>query len=132
MINLTEVTFTAIRAQGAGGQHVNKVSSAIHLRFSIHHSSLSPSDKERLLRFNDDRISKDGVITIKAQRFRRQEQNKQDAINRLHALIQEATKIHKVRKPTKPSKTSQRKRVDNKVKKGMTKKLRKKPISSND
>lgn len=125
-----EMRFSAIRAQGAGGQHVNKVSSAIHLQYFIHNSSLSDIQKEKLLTFNDDRINKNGVITIKAQRFRSQDKNKQDAITRLEELITRATKIQKKRKATAPSRASQRKRVDTKVKKGVTKQLRKKPTQS--
>jgi ribosome-associated protein len=130
LLNTAEMTFSAIRAQGSGGQHVNKVSTAIHLQFSIHDSSLSERHKEKLLAFRDDRISKEGVVTIKAQRFRSQDKNKQDAVDRLHQLVQEATKEQKVRRATKPTKASQRRRIDSKVKKGSTKQLRKKPLFS--
>jgi ribosome-associated protein len=129
-LNTAEMTFSAIRAQGSGGQHVNKVSTAIHLQFSINDSSLSERHKEKLLSFRDDRISKEGVITIKAQRFRSQDKNKQDAVDRLQQLIQEATKEQKIRRATKPTKASQRRRIDSKVKKGSTKQLRKKPLFS--
>jgi ribosome-associated protein len=128
----SEMSFSAIRAQGAGGQHVNKTSSAIHLQFVIGASSLAEVHQKRLLHYSDYRISKDGVITIKAQRFRSQDQNKQDAIERLYALIDTAISVPKNRRPTKPSKSAKRKRVYNKVKKGSTKKLRKKPNLSHD
>lgn len=119
-----ELEFMAIRAQGAGGQNVNKVSSAIHLRFDIRASSLPEHCKERLLLYRDHRISKDGVIVIKAQRHRTQEQNRDDAIARLVELIQAATVVEKVRRPTRPTRSSQRKRVDNKTQRGTIKALR--------
>jgi len=124
-LNLNEISFEAIRAQGAGGQNVNKVSSAIHLRFDIVASSLPDFYKERLLNLKDKRINNQGVLVIKAQQFRTQEQNKQAAIARLVTLIKDATKITKVRKVTKPTKSSQRKRVDSKTKHGRKKALRK-------
>ncbi len=119
-----ELEFMAIRAQGAGGQNVNKVSSAIHLRFDIRASSLPEHCKERLLQYRDHRISKDGVIVIKAQRHRTQEQNREDAIARLVELIQAATVVEKVRRPTRPTRSSQRKRVDNTTQRGTIKALR--------
>ena len=119
-----EVEISAIRSQGAGGQNVNKVSSAIHLRFDIHASSLSDFQKERLLASNDSRINKDGVLVIKAQQFRTQEKNKIDAFARLQQFIIAATFISKTRRPTKPSKNARRKRTDQKTQRGMTKSLR--------
>lgn len=119
-----ELDYNAIRAQGAGGQHVNKVSSAIHLRFDIHASSLPVFYKQRLLALRDYRITKDGVIIIKSQEYRSQEMNREAAGARLVALIKEATHIQKARKKTKPSRSSQRKRMDRKTKHGKTKALR--------
>jgi ribosome-associated protein len=119
-----EIEFNAIRAQGNGGQNVNKVSSAIHLRFDIKRSSLPEFYKERLLAYRDQRITSDGVIIIKAQGFRDQERNKIDALSRLQQLIQAATKVEKARRATKPSRNSQRKRMDKKTQRGQTKKGR--------
>ena len=119
-----EVSFSAIRAQGAGGQNVNKVSSAIHLRFDIKASSLPEFYKERLLALQDHRITKDGVIVIKSQEHRTQEMNREAAIGRLVALIKQATVVQKARRATKPSRSSQKKRMDKKTKHGQTKAMR--------
>lgn len=123
-LNDNEVEISAIRAQGAGGQNVNKVSSAIHLRFDIHDSSLSDEHKQRLLDSKDSRITKEGVLIIKAQQFRTQERNRIDALERLQSFIIKATHVNKTRKATKPSRNAKRKRVDQKTQRGKTKALR--------
>ncbi|MDY0212538.1 MAG: alternative ribosome rescue aminoacyl-tRNA hydrolase ArfB [Desulfuromonadaceae bacterium] len=119
-----EVEINAIRSQGAGGQNVNKVSSAIHLRFDIKASSLNVFYKQRLLKSKDNRITKDGVLIIKAQQFRTQEQNRMDAFKCLQQCIIEASYVSKTRRPTKPSKNARRKRMDKKAQRGRTKLLR--------
>lgn len=125
-ISMDEIEIKGIRAQGAGGQNVNKVSSAAHLRFDIRRSSLPDTVKSRLLVFNDHRITSDGIVIIKAQQSRSFEMNKEDGIQRLVWLIQQASVVQKKRKPTKPTKASQRKRLDTKKQVGKTKQLRKK------
>lgn len=119
-----EIEISAIRAQGSGGQNVNKVSSAIHLRFDIKRSSLPAFYKERLLQLSDQRISKDGVVILKAQQYRTQEQNREDALARLQTLIQSAVVQQKARKATKPTKGSQRRRMDKKSQRGQVKSMR--------
>jgi len=123
-----EIDITAIRAQGAGGQHVNKVSSAIHLRFNIRASSLPQVYKQRLLQLRDRRITSDGIIIIKAQQYRSQEQNRSDAIDRLHTLIRTAIIPPKKRVPTRKSRNAIKRRLENKTRRSQIKSLRKKVI----
>ncbi|MES9830373.1 MAG: alternative ribosome rescue aminoacyl-tRNA hydrolase ArfB [Candidatus Thiodiazotropha sp.] len=120
----SEIEISAVRSQGSGGQNVNKVASAIHLRFDITASSLPERYRQRLLKLSDKRINKDGVVIIKAQRYRDQERNRQDALDRLQRLIERVLAKPKKRIPTKPTKASNRRRLDSKTRRGRQKALR--------
>ena len=125
-----EIQFSAIRAQGAGGQNVNKVSSAIHLRFDINASSLPDAVKQRLLATSDQRITADGVVVIKAQNHRTQEKNRGEALDRLTDLIKGALKTPRKRIPTRPGRAAKEKRIDSKKKRGSLKQMRSKPVET--
>jgi len=122
-----EVQMSAIRAQGAGGQNVNKVSSAVHLRFDVRASSLPEPVKQRLLALNDQRLTDEGVVVIKAQQFRSQDMNRADALARLQALVDSVATTPRVRRPTKPTRASTRRRLEGKSVRSATKALRGKP-----
>lgn len=125
-ISEQEIEVNFIRSQGAGGQHVNKVASAVHLRFDIRASSLPDPIKEKLLHLRDHRLSKDGILVIKAQQFRSQEKNREDALRRLQKIVTEAARQQKKRKATKPGKAARKKRMEGKKRRAQLKVSRRK------